>query len=240
LKIDKEKCVNCRSCIDYCPVGAIEVDDPEVRIDQESCVECTACLRSGACGYDALYQPELGWPRIIRSRFSDPLESHPDTEIMGRGTAEMKTNDVTGRFVEGEVGFAVEMGRPGVSTSFADVEKVAIQGGRDPEHPQGGVGGDRHRFQPLRHQPLPVLRDPLQEGDGRKRLHPEDQRKDERGAREAARMTHTHHRRGSRESLERDYVVLSMIDPAVKPQDIWRDGAPIWTAAPIMSRPFKR
>lgn len=126
MKIDKEKCVNCRSCIDYCPVGAIEVDDPEVRIDQESCVECTACLRSGACGYDALYQPELGWPRIIRSRFSDPLESHPDTEIMGRGTAEMKTNDVTGRFVEGEVGFAVEMGRPGVSTSFADVEKVAM------------------------------------------------------------------------------------------------------------------
>ncbi len=31
-------------------------------------------------------------------------------------------------------------------------------------------------------------------------------------------MTHTHHRRGSRESLERDYVVLSMIDPAVQPQ----------------------
>ena len=125
MKIDKEKCVNCRSCIDYCPVGAIEVADSEVHIDQESCVECAACLRSGACGYDALYKPELGWPRIIRSRFSDPLESHPDTEIMGRGTAEMKTNDVTGRFVEGEVGFAVEMGRPGVSTSFADVEKVA-------------------------------------------------------------------------------------------------------------------
>ena len=125
MKIDKEKCVNCRSCIDYCPVGAIEVADSEVHIDQESCVECAACLRSGACGNDALYQPELAWPRIIRSRFSDPLESHPDTEIMGRGTAEMKTNDVTGRFVEGEVGFAVEMGRPGVSTSFADVEKVA-------------------------------------------------------------------------------------------------------------------
>ena len=31
-------------------------------------------------------------------------------------------------------------------------------------------------------------------------------------------MTHTHHRRGSRESLEGDYVVLSMIDPAVKAQ----------------------
>jgi hypothetical protein len=43
---------------------------------------------------------------------------------MGRGTAEMKTNDVTGRFLEGEVGFGIEMGRPGVSTSFKDVEKV--------------------------------------------------------------------------------------------------------------------
>jgi hypothetical protein len=43
---------------------------------------------------------------------------------MGRGTAEMKTNDVTGRFKKGEVGFAIEMGRPGISTSFADVEKV--------------------------------------------------------------------------------------------------------------------
>ncbi len=125
MKIDKEKCVSCKSCIEYCPVGAIEVSDSEVRIDQETCVECAACLRSGACAYDALHQPELGWPRIIRSQFSDPQESHPDTEIMGRGTAEMKTNDVTGRFVEGEVGFAVEMGRPGVSTSFTDVEKVA-------------------------------------------------------------------------------------------------------------------
>ncbi len=37
----------------------------------------------------------------------------------------MKTNDVTGRSREGEVGFAVEMGRPGLSTSFADVEKVS-------------------------------------------------------------------------------------------------------------------
>ena len=31
-------------------------------------------------------------------------------------------------------------------------------------------------------------------------------------------MTHTHHRRGSRESLEKDYVVLFMLDPEVKKQ----------------------
>lgn len=126
MKIDKEKCVDCQSCVNYCTVNAIKVVDREVDIDQELCVECAACIRSGACEYDALYQPELGWPRIVRAQFSDPLESHPDTEIMGRGTAEMKTNDVTGRFVEGEVGFAVEMGRPGISTGFADVEKVAM------------------------------------------------------------------------------------------------------------------
>jgi len=31
-------------------------------------------------------------------------------------------------------------------------------------------------------------------------------------------MTHTNHRRGSRESLKKDFVVLAMIDPAVKAQ----------------------
>jgi len=31
-------------------------------------------------------------------------------------------------------------------------------------------------------------------------------------------MTHTHHRRGSRESLQKDFVVLAMIDPAVEAQ----------------------
>lgn len=126
MKIDREKCVKCQSCIIYCPVDAIKVTNGEVYIDQDVCVECAACLKSGACAYEALYQPELGWPRILRSQFSDPLVSHPSTEISGRGTAEMKTNDVTGRFKDRDVGFAVEMGRPGVSTSFADVEKVAM------------------------------------------------------------------------------------------------------------------
>jgi len=126
VKIDKEECVNCLSCIDYCPVGAIKTADEEVYIDQDLCVECAVCLKSGSCSQDALYQPELGWPRILRSQFSDPIVSHPATGIRGRGTAEMKTNDVTGRFQVGEVGFAIEMGRPGISTCFADVEKVAV------------------------------------------------------------------------------------------------------------------
>jgi hypothetical protein len=36
----------------------------------------------------------------------------------------MKTNDVTGRFKEGEIGFGFEFGRPGVGTTFAEVEKA--------------------------------------------------------------------------------------------------------------------
>jgi hypothetical protein len=43
---------------------------------------------------------------------------------MGRGTEEMKTNEVTHRFVEGEVGIAVEMGRPLLGASFRDVDRV--------------------------------------------------------------------------------------------------------------------
>lgn len=35
-------------------------------------------------------------------------------------------------------------------------------------------------------------------------------------------MTHTHHRRGGRDSLQKDYVVLAMIDPAVKAQQTYK------------------
>jgi NAD-dependent dihydropyrimidine dehydrogenase PreA subunit len=126
MRIDEERCVGCQSCVVYCPVGAIKSSGEKVYIDQELCVECAVCLKSGVCPQDALYQPPLEWPRILRSQFSDPLVSHPVTGILGRGTAEMKTNDVTGRFREGDVGFAIEMGRPGISTSFIDVERVTM------------------------------------------------------------------------------------------------------------------
>lgn len=43
-----------------------------------------------------------------------------------RGTSEMKTNDRTGRFKDGEVGIACELGRPGVGFCFRDLEKVSV------------------------------------------------------------------------------------------------------------------
>jgi hypothetical protein len=94
-------------------------------IDEDECVECSVCLRSGCCPADALYQPELVWPRTVRKNFSDPLKIHPETRIPGRGTEEMKTNEVTGRYRRGTYGMAFELGRPGVGARFHDVQKVA-------------------------------------------------------------------------------------------------------------------
>ncbi len=76
------------------------------------------------CPTDALAPEELTWPRIVRRAFSDPQVPHESTGIHGRGTAEVKTNDVTGRVNEGEAGCVIEFGRPGVGARFRDIEKV--------------------------------------------------------------------------------------------------------------------
>ncbi len=47
-----------------------------------------------------------------------------EIRITGRGTAEMKTNDVTGRFKRGHCGIGVEIGRGGGGTRFHEVEKL--------------------------------------------------------------------------------------------------------------------
>jgi hypothetical protein len=105
-------------------VGAIRVKEGRVVIEYDDCVECGVCARSGICQDGAFFRDELAWPRIIRAEFSDPTIPHKKTDIVGRGTAEMKTNDVTGRFRKGEVGIAIELGRPGVGTRFTEVEKI--------------------------------------------------------------------------------------------------------------------
>jgi hypothetical protein len=78
------------------------------------------------CPTGALTPSELEWPRSIRAVFSDPTTVHPGTGVPGRGTDEIKTNDVTGRLRKGEVGFVIEMGRPGTGAYFRDIEKVAM------------------------------------------------------------------------------------------------------------------
>jgi Pyruvate/2-oxoacid:ferredoxin oxidoreductase delta subunit len=131
MKIDKEKCTGCESCQPYCPVGAIvpvEWKGVSVcEIDQAECVECGVCReRSGVCPTDAIYRPPLEWPRTLREMFSNPNVRHPSSGSKGRGTEEMKTNDVTNRYMPGTTGVALEMGRPGIGASFRDIQTVAM------------------------------------------------------------------------------------------------------------------
>jgi len=156
MEIDKKKCVGCGNCHAICTMGAIYLDeDGKSVVNQEECVECATCYRFlrneeympwfvravrkvlstfrlgylaevDVCPTGALTPPELTWPRTLRATFSDPTVIHPGTGISGRGTEEIKSNDVTGRIRKGEAGLVVEVGRPGIGAYFRDIEKVAM------------------------------------------------------------------------------------------------------------------
>lgn len=126
-KINREKCTGCGECIPVCTVGAIHMDrDSKAYVDLEACVECGVCVRSRVCPVSAIYMQSLEYPRILRRVFSDPTTTHKLTGIPGRGTAEVKTNDVTLRYDWGYYGMCIELGRPGMGTSLRDVEKVTM------------------------------------------------------------------------------------------------------------------
>jgi NAD-dependent dihydropyrimidine dehydrogenase PreA subunit len=126
MKIDPEKCISCLECVDYCPVSAIREGDESAIIDQDECVECGVCFRADVCPTDAIYMPPESkeYPRVIRAEFSDPGVQFPTLQQGGRGTEEMKTNDVTGRYRRGVYGMALEFGRPGCGTRLSEIEKV--------------------------------------------------------------------------------------------------------------------
>lgn len=126
MKIDGDLCCQCLECIPYCPVTAIGVASSLVIIDYEKCVECGVCLRAGVCPVEAIVQEELSWPRVIRAVFSDPGLEHKETGIAGRGIEEIKTNDVTRRYVGDLINIAIELGRPGVGTDFSDVQAYTM------------------------------------------------------------------------------------------------------------------
>jgi ferredoxin len=132
---------------------AIEPVIGRATINADECVECFTCYRGMSkehlnplmvrtvrrvaklfrfrfdpepdiCPTDAIIPEELIWPRVVRRAFSDPQVPHESTGIHGRGTAEVKTNDVTHRVQEGEAGFVVEFGRPGVGARFRDIQRI--------------------------------------------------------------------------------------------------------------------
>lgn len=126
MLIDSEKCTDCGQCELYCPVGAILTSGQHTEIDLDECVECSNCLRNAGCPMEAIYQQKLEWPRVVRSALSDVFTILPESGISGRGTEEMKTNELTGRFKHGWAGIAIEVGRPVLGTRFYDVEKIAM------------------------------------------------------------------------------------------------------------------
>ena len=125
MKIEQDRCIGCGQCVPYCPVKAISMDSDLAEIDFDECAECGNCLRMADCPGDAIYQQEMQWPRIIRSVLSNPLTVAVESGIPGRGTEELNTNEVTDRFKLGQVGVAIEVGRPVTGARLYDVEKVA-------------------------------------------------------------------------------------------------------------------
>ncbi|KJS23658.1 MAG: (4Fe-4S)-binding protein [Clostridiaceae bacterium BRH_c20a] len=128
MRIDQEKCSGCGICIPYCPANAITIVNKKAQIDEDACFECGNCsrIRVVRCPKKAFFeQPGLyEGTRAARKFFSDPMTTHSVTKIPGRGTEEVKTNDVTGRVVRGQIGIAIEMGRPCLGTSMEQVEKM--------------------------------------------------------------------------------------------------------------------
>lgn len=125
MNIDGDVCISCGECVTYCPMGAISMSNDVATIDQDECVECGICLRSGVCPVDALIYEPTSWPRQLRAAFSNPTVKHPVTGLAGRGTEEVKTNEVTGRLKRGWLALAVEFGRPVTGARFRDVDMVA-------------------------------------------------------------------------------------------------------------------
>ncbi len=128
--IDQEKCSGCGICLPYCPAGAIKLVGKKAVVDRELCLECGNCGRKQVvrCPKDAFVEePGLyEGVRAVRKFFSDPATTHKVTRIPGRGTEEVKTNDVTGRVRRGEIGLALEMGRPCLGTSMQEVQRVTM------------------------------------------------------------------------------------------------------------------
>lgn len=126
MKVNEELCIGCGECLPFCPMGAIKMGDSQAYIDQDECVECGICVRQIECPVEAFYEPPetMQWPRSVRKVFSDPTAKHENTGVRGRGTEEVKTNDVTARFKRGYYGIALEFGRPGVGTLLRDVEVI--------------------------------------------------------------------------------------------------------------------
>ena len=52
IKIDKEQCIGCESCVATCPTGALSMEDGKANVNEDTCVSCGACV--GECPVGAI------------------------------------------------------------------------------------------------------------------------------------------------------------------------------------------
>ncbi len=120
--INRDECVECYTC--YNGMSQERLNPTFVRTIRK--VLGWARVRfdpePDVCPTAAFEPDELTWPRVVRRAFSDPRVPHESTGVEGRGTEEVKTNDVSGRVRVGEVGFTIEFGRPGIGVWFRDIQ----------------------------------------------------------------------------------------------------------------------
>jgi ferredoxin len=122
--VNRSECVECYTC--YRGMSMERLNPTLVRFLRHSLGKLRLRFdpEPDVCPTSAIEPDDLEWPRTVRRAFSDVTASHESTGIHGRGTEEVKTNDVTNRLALGRVGFTVELGRPGVGVWFRDVERV--------------------------------------------------------------------------------------------------------------------
>jgi ferredoxin len=124
--INRDECVECYAC--YNGLSQEHLNPTMVRTMRKvfQMMRLRFDPEPDVCPTAAFEPDKLEWPRVVRRAFSDPRVPHESTGVQGRGTEEVKTNDVSGRVKVGEVGFTVEFGRPGVGVRFYEIERMAM------------------------------------------------------------------------------------------------------------------
>jgi len=134
-EVNTDECVECNNCYRSLPDEGRNPTFVRVIRRLLGIVGLSYEAPLDVCPTGALSPPDLKWPRFVRRAFSDPnapntsmqFDSDPGAPIAafgGRGTGEIKNNDVTGRLWWGDVGFVIELGRPGLGARLSDFEKV--------------------------------------------------------------------------------------------------------------------
>jgi ferredoxin len=124
--INRDECVECYAC--YNGLSKEHLPPKTVRFTRRMMSKLWLRFEPDPdiCPTDAIVPDELEWPRIVRRAFSDPRVPHESTGVMGRGTEEVKTNDVSDRVAVGMVGFTIEFGRPGVGARFRQIQEMSM------------------------------------------------------------------------------------------------------------------